>query len=85
MVNAQEIISELETIILQLQSLKDKNIADNIKADLQAILVNLNSLKEKAVTLKNDINTLSTSYPTLLKAIEILIFAIIAKIFTNSL
>jgi len=81
MVTPQEIISDLAIIISQLEIISNKNIANNIKSDLQAILANLNSLKEKAIKLKN----LSVSNPKLLKAIEIVILAIIAKVFTTSL
>ena len=77
----QEIISDLNMIISQLGTISNKNIAETIKTELHVILANLNSLKEKAIKLQN----LSVSNPKLLKAIEIVILAIIAKVFTTSL
>jgi len=83
----ETIISQLETVILQLQNFLTNNNIDsaNIKTDLQNIVANLKSFKEKAVILKTDIDFLSASYPKILKAIEILVLAVFAKVFTNSL
>ena len=68
-------------IISQLEMISNKNIANNIKTEVQVSVANLNNLKEKAIKLKN----LSVSNPKLLKAIEIVVLAIIAKVFTTSL